>query len=215
MLRRIKNVPAEVWVGLTIPVLILAILLPLFIHTMSFTIVLGDSMVPTLQNGDFYVATSLHDIHAGDIVIVDSAFLDQIIIKRVVAMPGDTVAITDNTVYRNGIPLQEAYIEEQMHTENMPSFTLQEEMFFLMGDNRNNSLDSRMIGPVHRDEIRYVVPQQSQPELMVLYIALIVSIALLTERLSNWGTDCIMKVFFKKKPQESAPDDHDQKEDYV
>ena len=73
------------------------------------------------------------------------------IIKRVVAVAGDTVEIKDNKFYRNGKEVKEDYINESMNVEeykNIGKYTLQEGEIFVMGDNRNHSSDSRYFGPV-------------------------------------------------------------------
>lgn len=75
------------------------------------------------------------------------------LIKRVIGLPGETIEINDNTVFINGIPLAEPYLPEIARTSSMRPVTIPEDEFFVMGDNRARSLDSRSFGTVSREEI--------------------------------------------------------------
>lgn len=124
----------------------------------------GHSMVPTLQDGDrLLVLNSMlyDDYQYGDIVVLRKAsFLDEPIVKRVIATAGQMVDIDFKTgsVYVDGILLKEDYINELTFTEEGTSFplTVPEGCVFVMGDNRNHSSDSRdsRLGTV---DIRYVI----------------------------------------------------------
>ncbi len=124
----------------------------------------GHSMVPTLQDGDrLLVLNSMlyDDYQYGDIVVLRKAsFLDEPIVKRVIATAGQTVDIDFKTgsVYVDGVLLKEDYINELTFTEEGTSFplTVPEGCVFVMGDNRNHSSDSRdsRLGTV---DIRYVI----------------------------------------------------------
>ena len=69
-------------------------------------------------------------------------------IKRVIGKPGDTIEIMDGKVYRNGTELNEPYIKETMRTAAPKKITVPTSEVYVLGDNRNNSSDSRYIGPV-------------------------------------------------------------------
>ena len=124
----------------------------------------GHSMVPTLQDGDrLLVLNSMlyHDYQAGDIVVLPkSSFLDEPIVKRVIATEGQVVDIdfVTGSVYVDGILLKEDYINELTFTEEGMEFPLivPEGSIFVMGDNRNHSNDSRdsRLGTV---DTRYVI----------------------------------------------------------
>ena len=124
----------------------------------------GHSMVPTLQNGDrLLVLNSLlyHDYQYGDIVVLrKDTFLEEPIVKRVIATEGQTVDIDFSTgsVYVDGELLEERYINERTYLEEGTEFplTVPEGSIFVMGDNRNHSSDSRdsRLGTV---DCRYII----------------------------------------------------------
>ena len=111
----------------------------------------GHSMVPTLQNGDrLLVLSSLldSDYEYGDIVVLrEESFLEEPIVKRVIATEGQTVDIDfeAGVVYVEGEALDEPYINEPTYMEEGTEFplTVPEGCIFVMGDNRNHSSDSR------------------------------------------------------------------------
>ncbi len=109
----------------------------------------GTSMVPTLNDGDWLAITGITaDLRHGDIVVVTQPWNRNIpIIKRVIGLPGDTIFIDfeNGIVYRNGEMLSEPYIAEPTHKYYDVEFplTVPEGKIFAMGDNRNDSLDSR------------------------------------------------------------------------
>lgn len=122
------------------------------------TVVNGKSMDSTLHHGQNLICERAEFnnnvvFDNGDIVVVESEFFQTMIIKRVIGTPGDTIEITDNVVYLNGIALNEDYLNEPMVTANIPAFILADDEYFVMGDNRNNSADSRMIGPIKAHEM--------------------------------------------------------------
>ena len=142
---------------------VLAVVL-LFTFVIRLIGVDGHSMVPTLQDGDRLLVLSslLYDDYAyGDIVVLRKAeFLEEPIVKRVIATAGQTVDIdfSTGTVYVDGTALEEPYINELNFLEEGTEFplTVPEGCIFVMGDNRNHSSDSRdaRLGTV---DTRYVI----------------------------------------------------------
>ena len=135
----------------------------------TFTIqtvhVVGSSMYPTLSSGDLLIASKLdyrlHNPQRGDIVILkDPLDPTKDFIKRVVGLPGDHVLIRDHRVLINGVALTEPYVETWSTTPNWPQQpdaidgeTVPPDSFFVLGDNRDHSSDSRLFGYIGRDQI--------------------------------------------------------------
>lgn len=114
----------------------------------------GDSMAETLENGDVVIATSFQDYRPGDIV----AFYhnNTLLVKRVIAVSGDSVSLEeDGTVVVNGVKLSEPYLTQKALGEcniDFPCKVPNEELF-VIGDNRETSIDSRntALGTVEKD----------------------------------------------------------------
>lgn len=123
------------------------------------------SMTPTLEVGDRVLVNKLsyraHGVHRGDLVVFErppqasSGTEGEIkdLIKRVVAVGGDTVEGYDGQVYVNGERIDEPYLAPGTPTDNLPRQEIPEDHVFVMGDNRQNSEDSRVFGPVAEDTI--------------------------------------------------------------
>ena len=125
------------------------------------TSVVGDSMVPTLHNGDWLITMPKSEYVYGDIVVVTQPNVhNEPRIKRVIATEGQTVDINfaSGQVFVNGVELNEPYINEETHTSSDVTFPLivPEGKVFVMGDNRNRSSDSRSSG-VGFIDTRYIL----------------------------------------------------------
>lgn len=135
------------------------------------TIVNGESMENTLHNGDYLImarkAYSKHDPEKGDIVIVKSALTDyesgkhKLIVKRVIGVPGDKIAIRNNNLYLNDQNYNEEYIKDGITPavdipEDGNSVIVPDGCYYVLGDNRCNSTDSRSseVGFISRSDIK-------------------------------------------------------------
>lgn len=152
----------------------LIILLLVLIHIIKsclFSTVPTYSMYPTMNRGTWCIGTyDLSDIQRGDIVTFFphaecpstvtplAVFLkvtsgDELYIKRVMGLPGDTVAVRNGQLIVNGTPLEEPYINGGYIFYDMGEITLDPDEYFMMGDNRNNSLDSHVLGPIPQSHL--------------------------------------------------------------
>ena len=127
--------------------LVLAIVIFILLQaTVQSFVVVGSSMEPNLREGErLLVSKVVYDLHEperGDIVVFHSPNRQRVdFIKRLIALPGETVWVKDGVVYINGHQLHEPYIKD------LPRYTLTqreipEDEYFVLGDNRNNSNDS-------------------------------------------------------------------------
>lgn len=126
------------------------------------TVVMGHSMEPTLQDSDNLITDKItyrfRDPKRFDIIVFP--FKDNratLLIKRIVGMPGETVQVIDGNVYVNGYALEDNYGNAVMTDPGLAAdpVLLKEDEYFVLGDNRNNSTDSRFesVGNIHRSEI--------------------------------------------------------------
>ena len=125
----------------------------------------GASMYPTLHNGDRMILSKIGDINRFDVVVLKAPDENVEYIKRVIGMPGDTLELKQGVLYINGKKIEQPFINTealQKQTVFIDDFTLQtltgetkipEGKYFVMGDNRGVSKDSRMIGLIDRKAI--------------------------------------------------------------
>ena len=115
----------------------------------------GDSMDSTLQSGDVMLLNRLqfkrYGVKRFDIVVVDDH--DTYIIKRIIGLPGDIVEIKDERLIINGEEFDEYYLDEGTHTDDL-IIEVPQGHYYILGDNREESLDSRMLGPIKEKQIR-------------------------------------------------------------
>ena len=126
------------------------------------TYVSGSSMENTLSDGDNLIVDKItyrfSDPKRYDIIVFPYQYEENTyFIKRIIGLPGETVQIVDGTIYINGEALQESYGREVMKNSGMAAdpITLGEDEYFVLGDNRNDSTDSRdpSVGKISRNRI--------------------------------------------------------------
>ena len=135
----------------------LAILAALWLsHYYRLAVVSGKSMEPALSQGDLVVVRMGVLPQRGDIAVIDSEVLHKRIIKRVVAVGGDMVIVSDGELRINGEILEEEYIKEP-YEHICDFFLVPPQCVYVLGDNRNFSRDSRMIVFIHIEEVTRVL----------------------------------------------------------
>lgn len=143
------NVHKELYEWMQCVVIALIFCVLIFVFVARVIDVVGSSMVPTLENGDKIIITRLAgDYEVGDIVVLrKDTFRQEPIVKRIIAEEGQTVEFDFITgaVYVDGVELDEPYINELTYDpEDITGpVTVPEGCVFVLGDNRNNSTDSR------------------------------------------------------------------------
>lgn len=142
----------------TVSVLVVVAAIAVLITTLFLPIlqVSGDSMRPTLEHNEIVVLLKQKDFQRGD--LIGFYFQGKILLKRVIALPGDTVVMdAEGNVYVNEELLQEPYVTEKSlgNCDLEFPFTVPGDGYFVMGDRRSNSVDSRntMIGTVSPEDI--------------------------------------------------------------
>ncbi len=140
------------WIGSLIAAVVVALLLRFFVF--EFIRVDGRSMEPTLYSDEYVfmekVSYWFDEPKLGDIIICDFPHRTETFVKRVIGTEGDVLRITDGVLYINDVPNND-YFDEPM--TDMAPITVSEDCVFVMGDNRNNSQDSRVVGEIRDDEI--------------------------------------------------------------
>jgi signal peptidase I len=153
------------WELFKIAVIAFVIVAPIRYFLFQPFIVSGESMVPSFQNGDYLIVDEISyrfsNPERGDVVVFDTNFIPnyygQRFIKRVIGLPGEVVNVTGGhievTKDNKTITLSEKYLPASLKTVGEVKKTLGKDEFFVLGDNRDYSYDSRVWGVVPRKDI--------------------------------------------------------------
>lgn len=151
--RRFRKLLRSTVNALIVVAAVAALIATLFLPVLQIA---GTSMEPSLNDGDIVLLLKTNDLQTGDLCAF--YYSNKILIKRIIAAPGDYIWIEpDGTVFLNGEPLEEPYVSEKALGECDVEFPYQvpENSYFMMGDKRETSIDSRssVIGCIAEDQI--------------------------------------------------------------
>ncbi|MCD6429455.1 signal peptidase I [bacterium] len=152
-----------VWELIKIFLIALLIVIPIREFVFQPFFVRGQSMEPTLHDFDYLIVDELsyrlHQPQRGDVVVFKSPTNpQQRFIKRIIGLPGETVIIRDGKVIiekdnKSFVLDESSYLSPNISTPGETKVHLGEDEYFVMGDNREKSYDSRSFGPIHKEDI--------------------------------------------------------------
>lgn len=135
--------------GVYILIIIVVILVRMFIVTPVR--VSGSSMDNSLKEGDVMLLFRNVEVKRNDIIVIHKSVEGDAIIKRIIALPGETIKCEDNTIFINGKKYNDKYAYTD--TNDFEEVKLKKDEYFVLGDNRRVSKDSRILGPIKKDKI--------------------------------------------------------------
>lgn len=150
---------------LKIVIIAFVIIIPVRLFVLQPFYVRGESMVPNFQDNDYLIIDELsyhfHQPNRGDVIVLKNPNLpSEFLIKRVIGLPGERVVVSNGqvSIYHpkdgsGGVLDQNAFLPKGLTTFGSIDVTLGSDEFYVMGDNRPYSLDSRSFGPISRREI--------------------------------------------------------------
>lgn len=152
---KLREYAENAWDLIKFAIIALAIVIPVRLFIAQPFVVSGDSMFPTFHDGQYLIVDELSymlgSIHRGDVVIFRyPGDPSRFFIKRIIGLPGEKVDVKNGTVtiynkaHPEGFTLEEPYIDEPFATTS--SYSVPDNQYFVMGDNRNRSSDSRSWG---------------------------------------------------------------------
>lgn len=145
-------------------VVVLAVMVMIYLFIMSPQEINGASMEPNFHNGEYILTNKIiyriEQPQRGDVIIFKSPRNKEVdYIKRIIGLPGDRVSVKSNAIYVNEEKVAEPYLQPGVTIFGMSYLkegqeaTVPEGMYFVLGDNRPHSSDSRDFGPIPKDEI--------------------------------------------------------------
>ncbi len=153
-MEKLKSFVKEIWVYVVLIIVILLIkkfiVMPIKVN--------GTSMIDTLHHNDIMILDKIsyrfNDIKRFDIVVIDDK--EELIIKRIIGLPGEYIEYKDNKLYVNGKYVKENFSHKETSDysiEELDETKVPENSYFVLGDNRVNSKDSRIIGFIPKEQI--------------------------------------------------------------
>lgn len=153
MKRKIKVI-----IGWASPVAFAIGFLLIFNIFFEFNTVVGNSMLPNFQPYDYVIINRHSEIKSGDVVSVYSNKLGEQLIKRIIGVSGDKIELLEDGCYVNGAKVNESYVNDFDWKKDIGlSVVVPEGCYFVMGDNRDHSTDSRYLGCFSEESINGVV----------------------------------------------------------
>lgn len=160
----VGNATSFLWETVKVVIISLIIIVPVRYYLIQPFYVQGASMEPSFFDKEYLIIDELsyrfNTIERGDIVVFHyPRDPQQFFIKRVIGLPGEEVVVRENVVtiinqdYPEGLTLTEPYLAEGTHTTGNLRVSLDKDQYYVLGDNRGASLDSRGFGPIERDVI--------------------------------------------------------------
>lgn len=152
----------NVWEVIKFTIIALLIVIPIRIFVAQPFVVSGESMTPSFDNGDYLIIDEIsyrfNEPKRGDVVVFRYPLQpNRFFIKRIIGLPGETMVFKDGTVsiknekFPQGFSINEPYVKK--HATGNFSVTLKDNEYFVLGDNRNASSDSRVWGPLPESNI--------------------------------------------------------------